>query len=54
MRIWWLLCAVVDVCSSRDVGILLHEGKGAAISRVVWLDAVWRALACHGQQNIQL
>jgi hypothetical protein len=31
-QIWWLLCAVVNVGLSRDVGRLLREGKGATIS----------------------
>jgi hypothetical protein len=34
-QIWWLLCAVVDVGWSRDVGRLLREGKGVAIGRAV-------------------
>jgi hypothetical protein len=39
----------VDVGWFRDVGRLLHEGKGAAIGQAVRPDAAW--CACHKSVN---
>jgi hypothetical protein len=35
-QVWWLLCAVVDVGWSQDVGRLLREGKGADTYIAEW------------------